>query len=137
MPVKNEFHIIIEFLQRMMYNIYPAAHNIPRQRQITMDQLTFVTDHKEYFKIRLRNLRQKKDISAREMSLGLNQNESYINRIESGKTFPSMSAFFDICAYLKISPREFFSYEGNKESLPLVIEKHEPFTVKKPLENPS
>lgn len=57
---------------------------------------------------RLVSLREQKGISAREMSLALGQNESYINRIENGKAFPSLQAFFYICEYLRVSPKEFF-----------------------------
>lgn len=42
------------------------------------------------------------------MSLAIGQNESYINRIENGKAFPSMQAFFYICEYFQITPKEFF-----------------------------
>ena len=49
--------------------------------------------------------------SAREMSLALGQNPSYINRIENGKALPSMQGFFSICDYLKITPAEFFNDE--------------------------
>ena len=42
------------------------------------------------------------------MSLSIGQNENYINQIENGKTMPSIQAFFYICEYLKISPKEFF-----------------------------
>ena len=41
--------------------------------------------------------------SAREMSLALGQNPSYINRIENGKALPSMQGFFSICEYLQIT----------------------------------
>lgn len=43
------------------------------------------------------------------MSLALGKNESYINRIENKKTFPSMQSFFYICEYLNISPSDFFN----------------------------
>ena len=46
--------------------------------------------------------------SAREMSLALGQNPSYINRIENGKALPSMQGFFSICEYLQITPGDFF-----------------------------
>ena len=42
------------------------------------------------------------------MSLAIGQNESYINRIENGKCFPSMQGFFYICEYFDITPQEFF-----------------------------
>ena len=64
--------------------------------------------HQEEFAIRLARLRNKKIVSARDMSLSIGQNPGYINTIESGKALPSMTAFFYICDYLNISPRDFF-----------------------------
>lgn len=73
------------------------------------------------FGMRLAKLRTAADISAREMSLALGQNPSYINRIENNKAYPSMEVFFYICDYLKISPRDFFeegiSYPKEMEDL--------------------
>lgn len=66
----------------------------------------------DFFIKRLASLREQKGVSAREMSLALGQNESYINRIENGKTFPSLQAFFYICEYLQISPKEFFDEDS-------------------------
>lgn len=63
---------------------------------------------KETFGTRLAQLRTDTEISAREMSLDLGQNPSYINRIENQKAFPSMQVFFYICDYLKITPGDFF-----------------------------
>lgn len=60
------------------------------------------------FAERLVELRQNAGVSAREMSLAIGQNPSYINNIECGRTFPSFSCFFYICDYLKITPAEFF-----------------------------
>lgn len=60
------------------------------------------------FAQRLSALRINKGISARDMSLSLGQNPSYINTIENGKAFPTMMNFFAICDYLEISPEEFF-----------------------------
>lgn len=62
----------------------------------------------DFFVERLTNLRNQKNISAREMSLALGQNSSYINRIENKLAFPSMQAFFYICEYLQVSPKDFF-----------------------------
>ena len=64
--------------------------------------------YEDFFAERLSALREQKNISAREMSLAIGQNGSYINRIENKQAFPSMQAFFYICEYLKISPKEFF-----------------------------
>ena len=68
----------------------------------------------EFFAKRITSLRIEKDVSAREMSLALGQNESYINRIENKKAFPSMQVFFYICEYLNITPKDFFDTESAK-----------------------
>ena len=60
------------------------------------------------FSLRLAQLREKKGVSARDMSLSIGQNAGYINNIESGKSMPSLSGFFYICEYLGISPSDFF-----------------------------
>ena len=64
------------------------------------------------FSRRLAQLRMQKGVSARDMSLSLGQNHGYINSIENGKTFPTMTNFFYICEYLGVTPQEFFD-EGN------------------------
>ncbi len=64
--------------------------------------------YEEYFSKRISQLRTAKGISARDMSLSLGQSESYINKIENGKSFPSMQVFFYICEYFGITPNEFF-----------------------------
>ena len=60
------------------------------------------------FSLRLAQLREKKGVSARDMSLSMGQNPGYINNIESGKSMPSLSGIFYICDYLGITPSEFF-----------------------------
>lgn len=67
----------------------------------------------EFFKNRLRALRNEKQVSAREMSLALGQNESYINKIESGKATTTISSFINICEYLNITPSDFFNEDIN------------------------
>lgn len=62
----------------------------------------------EQFATRLYQLRTQKGVSARDMSLSIGQNPGYINNIETGKSLPSMAAFFFICEYLNITPQEFF-----------------------------
>ena len=69
------------------------------------------------FRKRLTELRTQRNVSARDMSLSLGQNPSYINRIELGKAMPSMSIFLFICDYLKITPAEFFDLETTNPSL--------------------
>ena len=60
------------------------------------------------FAIRLARLREKKGVSARDMSLSIGQNPGYINNIETGKSKPSLEGLFYICEYLGITPRDFF-----------------------------
>ena len=60
---------------------------------------------------RLTQLRTQKGVSARDMSLSLGQSESYINKIENGKSLPSMEVFFYICEYFGVHPKDFFSPE--------------------------
>lgn len=60
------------------------------------------------FVARLVKLRMAKGVSAREMSLSIGQSPGYINNIENGLSFPSMTVFFYICEYLGITPQEFF-----------------------------
>ena len=66
------------------------------------------SNFKSIFAQRLYTLRTEHNISAREMSLAIGQNSSYINRIENKITLPSMQGFLYICEYLKITPQEFF-----------------------------
>lgn len=65
------------------------------------------------FAKRLSGLRGNTGVSARDMSLSLGQNPSYINKLENGKAMPSMEVFFYICDYFSITPAEFF--EENKK----------------------
>ena len=68
-------------------------------------------DYEMKFSGRLSALRQRKDISARELSLSLGMNAGYINRIEQGKALPTMKIFFMICRNLEVTPMEFFNFE--------------------------
>ena len=62
---------------------------------------------------RLAHLRIAKNVSAREMSLSIGLSANYINKIENGKSLPSMAVFFDICDYLSISQKDFFDLEND------------------------
>ncbi len=68
--------------------------------------------YEEFISKRISTLRLQKNVSAREMSLAIGQNGSYINRIENQKAFPSMQVFFYICEYLEITPQEFFDEDN-------------------------
>ena len=75
------------------------------------------------FSLRLAQLREKKGVSARDMSLSIGQNPGYINNIESGKSMPSLSGIFYICEYLGITPSEFFDLDsGNPTRLNDVVQ---------------
>ena len=64
------------------------------------------------FALRLARLREMKGVSARDMSLSIGQNPSYINSIENGKAKPSLDGIFYICEYLGVTPSEFFELES-------------------------
>ena len=66
--------------------------------------------YKENFGKILVQLRNKKGASARDMSRSIGKEASYLNKIEKGISRPSMDAFFDICEFLEIKPKEFFEY---------------------------
>jgi len=74
------------------------------------------------FALRLAKLRTKKNVSAREMSLAIGQNQNYINHIETGKATPSLSGILYICEYLKITPSQFFDTENpNPEKIESIL----------------
>ena len=76
------------------------------------------------FQERLAELRLQKDVSAREMSQSIGQSENYICNIENHHNLPSMSVFFYICDYLRITPQEFFDLESHDPNrLTEIIEK--------------
>lgn len=66
--------------------------------------------------LRLARLREKKGVSARDMSLSIGQNEGYINNIETGKSNPSLDGILYICEYLGITPAEFFDVDSTNPS---------------------
>jgi len=67
----------------------------------------------DLFYDRLTELRLKKGVSARDMSLSIGQSAGYINNLENKIHLPSMMVFFYICEYLGVTPSEFFD-DGNK-----------------------
>lgn len=68
--------------------------------------------YEEFTQNRIAQLRIQKDVSARDMSLSLGQNNSYINQIENRKALPSLQGLFYICEYFGITPQQFFD-EGD------------------------
>jgi len=69
---------------------------------------------------RITQLRLQKGISEYKMSYDLGKSKGYINNISSGKSLPSMSEFFAICEYFKITPQQFFD---DSTSNPELIQK--------------
>ena len=78
-----------------------------------MKDTEYYNDYLEIFSNRLIALRMKKGFSAREMSLSIGLTPSYIGKIESRHSFPSMIGFYYICDFLGIAPSEFFD-DGNE-----------------------
>ena len=71
---------------------------------------------------RLTFLRVQKGVSAREMSLAIGQSHTYINTLENKNNLPSMAAFFYICEYLNVRPKEFFDFDSeNPQELREII----------------
>jgi len=68
--------------------------------------------YEDFTQERIAKLRELKGWSARDMSLNLGQNDSYINRIENKKALPSLQLLFVICEHFGITPQEFFD-EGS------------------------
>ena len=66
--------------------------------------------------LRIARLREKKGVSARDMSLSIGQNEGYINNIETGKSNPSLDGLLYICEYLGVTLCEFFDLESTNPS---------------------
>lgn len=64
--------------------------------------------YEEFTQNRIAQLRMQKGVSARDMSLSLGQNTSYINQIENRKALPSLPGLFYICEYFGVSPQQFF-----------------------------
>jgi len=65
----------------------------------------------EFIRNRIKQLRDLRDDSDREISLSIGRNESYITHIVSGSHLPGMDCFLAICEYFNITPGEFFDPE--------------------------
>ncbi len=75
-----------------------------------MKEFKSTEEWKSFFSERITGLRmsQSGKLSSRKLSQDLNQCESYINKIETGRALPSMEMFFKICNYFDVTPAEFF-----------------------------
>ena len=83
-----------------------SAHAKMYNMDMTYDAETL----KVNFGMRLAELRLRRNVSAREMSISLGRGAGYINSIEGGHVLPSMVMLFEICDYLGVSPKEFFEF---------------------------
>ena len=71
----------------------------------------FTQKHIESFQVKEGSLSSNnifEGIALREEEIVTAQSAGYINSLENQKAMPSMSVFFYICEYLKITPAEFF-----------------------------
>lgn len=66
----------------------------------------------KFIKERIIALRTQKNVSARDVSLSIGQNENYINRIENDVSLPSMRGLILICEYFNITLKEFFDVDN-------------------------
>lgn len=66
-----------------------------------------------FFSERMAQLRTKAGLSAHEMSISIGRSRNYINTIENKKSLPSMTEFFYICEFLKITPQDFFAADSD------------------------
>jgi transcriptional regulator with XRE-family HTH domain len=71
-------------------------------------------EYEQLLAMRLAELRKKRGVSARDMSLSMGQNVNYVNRIEHGRMMPSMQGFFAVCEYLNITPKDFFDFDSGQ-----------------------
>ena len=62
----------------------------------------------EFVRKRIEYLRKTDGASKRNMSSALEQSDSYISNITTGKSIPSLPALFEICDYFNISLKNFF-----------------------------
>lgn len=67
------------------------------------------TSYQNLLRERITQLRLKKDVSERRMSLDLGKTDSYIRSITSGKALPSLAELFNIIEYFDMTPFEFFA----------------------------
>jgi len=69
--------------------------------------------NEQFFSERMAQLRAKAGLSAHEMSIAIGRSRNYINQIENKKSLPSMTEFFYICEFLKITPQDFFTADSD------------------------
>lgn len=81
----------------IMQDVYDETEKIARQ-----ERLAFLGK-------RITEIRLQKGISEKRFSEELGKNKGYLQNISSGRSFPGMNMFFDICEALEVTPEEFFA----------------------------
>ena len=73
---------------------------------------------------RIAYLRNRKGVSALQMSRALSQSDSYINKVENHEIVPPFPSFFAICKYLNIEPSDFFDLKQRfpEKLIPLIAD---------------
>jgi transcriptional regulator with XRE-family HTH domain len=69
---------------------------------------------KLYIRTKITQLRERKDVSARQMSLDFGKGVNYIHQIEAGYSLPPIIELLAICRYLGVSVIEFFDTENDR-----------------------
>ena len=66
-------------------------------------------NNKKKFGLNLAIARNRKNLSAYELSLRLGKDTTYISKIENGKSFPSVAVVYEILNILEIDANELFN----------------------------
>ena len=69
---------------------------------------TYYMEYKD-FALNLSKIRERKGITAYELSLRIGKDTSYIYKVETGKVNISMKTMLEICNALEIKPGELFA----------------------------
>ena len=89
----------------------PDNNNIVSDNDYDVEKEKITKLHKQFIGNRITALRMQKGISESALSFELGKDKSYIQTITSGKSFPSMEMFWEICTYFDMTPQEFFALE--------------------------
>lgn len=65
--------------------------------------------------IKLKEVREKKNISIRQLAMMSDVSSSQISDIETGKSMPTLTTVCQLAIALHVEPEELYSYEVEKE----------------------
>ena len=65
-------------------------------------------DYEDFIRVRITELRLKKNVSEHKMSMDLDKSGSYIRGITNGLSMPSVKELMRIIKYFEMTPYEFF-----------------------------